>query len=57
MLKEYRCDNCKKLFFKGDIRHAVIEIKCKKCKNIITIKEANSGLEDVIACPVQENVA
>lgn len=37
MLKEYRCKHCRKLFFKGDIKQATIEIKCKKCKSINTI--------------------
>jgi phage FluMu protein Com len=31
-LKEYRCENCNKLLFKGSIRDAVIEIKCRKYK-------------------------
>ena len=36
-LKEYRCEHCNKLFFKGDLRHCVVEIKCKNCKNISRI--------------------
>jgi len=38
MLKEYRCEHCNKLFFKGDIKEAVIEVKCRYCKNINLIK-------------------
>jgi phage FluMu protein Com len=41
MLKEYRCTHCNKLFFKADIQYATVEIKCKYCKNISTIKGDN----------------
>jgi len=37
-LKEYRCKRCNKLFFKGDLRDCVVEIKCKNCKNISRIE-------------------
>lgn len=37
-LKEYRCNHCNKLFFKGDLQHCVVEIKCKNCKNISRIE-------------------
>ena len=33
-LKEYRCQNCHKLFFKGNLQYAAIEIKCQRCKKI-----------------------
>jgi phage FluMu protein Com len=33
-LKEYRCCGCNKLFFKGNLHNAVIEIKCKRCKKM-----------------------
>lgn len=39
LLKEYRCEFCQKLLFKGDLKQAVIEIKCKNCKHIWTIGE------------------
>jgi len=42
MYREYRCQNCRKLFFKGDIEHATIEIKCKSCKQINTIRDNKS---------------
>lgn len=42
MYREYRCQNCRKLFFKGDIEHATIEIKCKSCKQINTIRDSKS---------------
>lgn len=37
-LKEYRCEHCNKLFFKGDLTHCTVEIKCKNCKKISVIK-------------------
>jgi len=40
MFKEYRCQHCNKLFFKGEIKEATIEIKCRYCKNISQIKAA-----------------
>ena len=44
MLKEHRCPHCSKLFFKGDITHAVIEVKCKNCKNIHRIEMAGGKI-------------
>jgi len=43
-LKEYRCEHCNKLFFKGDLKYCTIEIKCKNCKNINEIKGLNCKL-------------
>jgi len=43
-LKEYRCEHCNKLFFKGDLKHCTIEVKCKNCKNINTIEGMNCKL-------------
>ncbi|MCK5061375.1 hypothetical protein KAR28_02400 [Candidatus Parcubacteria bacterium] len=43
-LKEYRCKHCNKLFFKGDLRHCVVEIKCKNCKKINMIERKNRKL-------------
>ncbi|MFA6252224.1 MAG: Com family DNA-binding transcriptional regulator [Candidatus Paceibacterota bacterium] len=37
-LKEYRCSNCNKLLFKGNIAEGKIEIKCRGCKDINTIQ-------------------
>ncbi len=48
MYREYRCQNCRKLFFKGDIEHATIEIKCKSCKQINTIRD-NKSKSSVLA--------
>jgi len=42
-LKEFRCAHCNKLFFKGDIKHAIIEIKCRNCKQISKIEAAGCG--------------
>ena len=41
ILSDYRCEHCKKLFFKGEVLSATIEIKCKSCKNISVIKGKN----------------
>lgn len=38
MFRDYRCKYCNKLFFKGEIKDATIEIKCRYCKNINLIK-------------------
>lgn len=38
MLKEYRCEYCNKLFFKGEIKEATIEIKYRYCKKLNLIK-------------------
>lgn len=38
MFKEYRCEYCNKLFFKGDIKEGTIEVKCRYCKNMNLIK-------------------
>lgn len=46
--KEYRCNNCNKLLFKGVIEEGVIEIKCRGCKEINTI-EVDRDLEENIA--------
>lgn len=37
----YRCGNCTKLLFKGDVLEGVVEIKCSKCG---TISVTNSPL-------------
>ncbi|PIR74103.1 MAG: Com family DNA-binding transcriptional regulator [Candidatus Magasanikbacteria bacterium CG10_big_fil_rev_8_21_14_0_10_47_10] len=42
ILKEFRCKNCNKLFFKGHILEAIIEIKCKNCKSVETIDQMQS---------------
>ena len=43
-LHECRCKYCNKLFFKADLEHAKIEIKCKNCKNISLIKGKDCAL-------------
>jgi len=43
-LKEYRCKFCKKLFFKGDLKHCIIEVKCKKCKEVNKFEGVNCEL-------------
>ncbi|MCK5320241.1 hypothetical protein KAJ61_02530 [Candidatus Parcubacteria bacterium] len=48
-LKEYRCEHCNKLFFKGDLQSCMVEIKCKNCKNISRIEEKNCNSKDLAA--------
>ncbi len=36
-LSEYRCD-CGKLLFKGSLLVSVIEVKCKRCGEVLTFK-------------------
>lgn len=43
-LKEFRCKYCNKLFFKGDLEHCTIEVKCKNCKEFNVIKGRNCKL-------------
>ncbi|MCK9393383.1 MAG: Com family DNA-binding transcriptional regulator [Candidatus Paceibacterota bacterium] len=43
---EYRCSHCNKLFFKGVIEKGEIEIKCRGCKNVDTVKINKSDTED-----------
>ncbi len=31
-LQDYRCKYCNKLFFKGNLKNGLIEIKCRNCK-------------------------
>jgi phage FluMu protein Com len=38
-MREFRCKYCNKLFFKGDVIIAKIEIKCRNCKNFNVITE------------------
>ena len=40
-LKEHRCEKCNKLFFKSNLEKGFIQIKCKNCKEIISIKSKN----------------
>ena len=44
MLKEYRCNECQKLFFRADIYNSRIEVKCKNCKTINMIEGTNCKL-------------
>jgi len=32
--KEYRCNTCKKLLFRGFINDGIVEIQCYRCKTI-----------------------
>lgn len=51
--KEYRCTNCHKLFFKGILVEGEVEIKCKHCHAVNSIKksEFNELLCLIPRCP------
>lgn len=36
--KEYRCPHDKKLLFKGLLISSSVEVKCRACKEIITVQ-------------------
>lgn len=38
-LNNYRCSYCQKLLFKALLIQAIVEIKCKNCKNIVTVTQ------------------
>jgi len=44
-LKEYRCEHCNKLFFKGELKQGNIEIKCKNCKRFTVIRGKNCRVQ------------
>jgi phage FluMu protein Com len=46
-MNDIRCFNCKKLLFKGNFK-GIIEIKCDKCKKIITIYKTEEEEKQVI---------
>jgi phage FluMu protein Com len=39
--KEYRCNNCHKLFFKGILVEGELEVKCKACHEV-TVHHASA---------------
>lgn len=45
--EEYRCPNDDKLLFKGLLLEAEVEIKCRHCKQLVTIAPGNI---DEIVC-------
>ncbi len=38
-MEDFRCKYCNKLFFKGNVRDADIEVKCRNCKNFCLINK------------------
>ena len=48
-LKEYRCQTCKKLLFRGVLVESVIEVKCKSCHTMNTVE---SSTHDKLLCAV-----
>jgi phage FluMu protein Com len=49
--KEYRCQNCQKLFFKGFLVEGEVEIKCRACHELSTIA---ASLNDKLLCMVED---
>ena len=51
--KEYRCKNCKKLLFRGFLAEGEVEVKCKACHELTTVRESkfNAMLCAVLPCP------
>ena len=51
--KEYRCESCQKLFFKGILVEGTIELKCRHCHTVNTIQKSdfNELLCLISPCP------
>jgi phage FluMu protein Com len=52
-LREYRCSNCKTLFFKGLLVEVEIEVRCKRCHtmNTVQVSRFDDYLCLVYPCP------
>lgn len=46
-IKEYRCSNCNRLLFKGDLIDGNIEVKCGRCKHIELYTAGSVNIDDV----------
>jgi phage FluMu protein Com len=55
LLKEYRCEYCNKLLFKGNLKDCLVEIKCKNCKKINKIKAVKACLSKKLSLAGQNN--
>lgn len=57
-IKEYRCNVCKKLLFKGLLIESVIEIKCRSCQTMNTLENSRSDdfLCLVSPCPYRKKI-
>jgi len=58
LYSEYRCKKCNKLFFKGVLVDSEIEVKCKRCGEIRTIKgvPTNEFVCFKVPCPNRATV-
>ena len=54
-LKEYRCEYCSKLLFKGNLKDCLVEIKCKNRKKINKIKTVKACLSKKLILAGQNN--
>ena len=53
-LNEYRCNNCGKLLFKGELKDCTIEIKCKRCGEI-KVFSCNS-INNINSVKIEDNL-
>lgn len=51
--REYRCEKCHKLLFKGLLIESEIEVKCKQCHtlNVVKASQFNELLCAIAKCP------
>ena len=57
-IKEYRCQMCKKLLFKGLLIESIIEIRCRSCQTMNTVESSKSDeyLCLVSPCPYRQKI-
>lgn len=67
-VKSVRCDNCRNKVAtiiipssdhklpKQNITHSVVEIKCRKCKNIVRIQVPVDSTDKVTTVPYQDRI-
>ncbi len=57
-IKEYRCKVCEKLLFKGLLIESIVEIKCRSCHAMNTLKSSKSDeyLCLVSPCPYRQKI-
>lgn len=42
-IREYRCDGCSKLLFKGLLVDSAVEVKCRRCNRLVSFAGIDSG--------------
>ncbi|MFO0705109.1 MAG: hypothetical protein U0517_04105 [Candidatus Andersenbacteria bacterium] len=56
LLKEYRCNSCRKLLFKGVLIDSAVEIKCKNCKMVTAFTGEPASKYVCLVYPCQNRV-